>query len=90
MLVSLVAILAGVWLCARAAARRFTGWAGFAAFYALAVLAVPNAVGLPALLVLRDAFPDGGTQLAARIVVIGMAAALVFYPLGYWRQRLER
>ena len=87
MLVTLVVIYIGIWLCASAAAQRFPGRLGFVSFYLLAVLAVPLLLGLGASLILERAWPGGGAELAATTALIGAGMGLVFYPIHYWQIR---
>lgn len=88
MLITILFIYLAVYACALFAARRGR-WAVWC-FYALSVLVVPPVFGGVFHLIYRRVDPSGATDISQAVIVIGVALALVAYPLSLWRARAGR
>ena len=86
MLISILCIYIAIWACAYWAAQQ-PGRLRFVVFYVAAALLVPNLAGLGFWWVYQRADPENADQLAALVVVLGMALGLIAYPLVYIRTR---
>jgi hypothetical protein len=88
MLITILGIYLAVYACALFAARRGRGtvWA----LYAVAVLVVPPVFGGLFYLVYMRVDPVNAPGITQALVGIGVALAVVGYPLGLWRARRGR
>ncbi|WP_397541252.1 hypothetical protein [Roseovarius salis] len=87
MLVTIICIYMAVWGCAYAAARRFKSRAAFWVLYVVAVLPVPAFFTGAFYVVYAGVDAENAAQLAATVLVLGMALAVLSYPLSHARLR---
>ncbi|WP_306154978.1 hypothetical protein [Roseovarius sp. MMSF_3281] len=88
MLITVLCIYLAVYSCALFAARR--GKVAVWGCYALSVLGVPPVFGGVFHLVYRRVDPIGAMDISQAVIAIGVALALVAYPLSLWRARKGR
>ena len=89
MIIALLCIYVGSWVCAYAAVHRFPGRMGYWALYAVAVAFVPIVFAAVLMLVYMQVDPGRAPDLARLVGVIGAAISLLAYPVSHLRLSRE-